>query len=923
MIGTLRSPAKDHGPLQLAVADIGSGVFRVIITEIAPLYDRYIARDALARGIGPLKLENAILLLDVDYASLVIKDSSKRIRVWFSPFRLEYMNMNDDNVLAVMNEHSRLFIEELRKKPTPEPTQEPSPSPKESEGGAPSASPEGSSSDAPKESPTESVASQADYDIDDDEYDYEGDDEEGNDDGVTSKLAEVEEPSPEDTCSGCWEEKFQSHTDSKPRGPESVGVDISFPFADNLYGLPERTARFSLEDTVDVDGNVVSEPYRLYNLDVFEFELDKPLGLYGSIPFLMARKGKDTVGMLWLNSAETYVDVRASKEEAGKDTHWYSESGIIDVYFIPGPSSANVFRQYLRITGAPAMAQRFALGYHQCRWNYRDEEDSKGVDAGFDERDIPYDVLWLDIEHTDGKRYFTWDYSRFPDPTALQNHIAARGRKMVTIVDPHIKRDNKYPLHRFATEQKYYVTKPNGKPFDGWCWPGSSSYMDFTSPKVRTAWASRFNPTDYPHFTKHLYTWNDMNEPSVFNGPEGTMQKDLIHLGNTEHRHVHNLYGHYFMQATFQGLKNGHGGNDRPFVLSRSFFAGSQRYGAIWTGDNTANWEHLESSVRMLLALQISGMIFSGADVGGFFGNPGTDLLTRWYQVGAFQPFFRGHAHLDTDRREPWLFGEPYTGIIAKAIRTRYEYLPLWYTLFCGNALGRKYGFRESMQGPPMRPMWWEFPEDKGSDLDQKQWMVGNALLVAPVMTEGITKHKIWVPEGAVWYDLFNPDGFGTKVKGAGDVEIEVGLERMVVFQRGGTIVPKLERRRRSTLAMGTDPFTLVVALNGEGEAVGELYLDDGRSYDHEKGKFVLREFRFGNGELHARTIKGGEEEFEGSEVMVERIVILGYGNKGADKAVVEGREVGITYVEETGVVVVRQPLVKAGKGEWTLKILN
>lgn len=913
LVGRLECDAVDHPPLRLAIADIGSGVFRVIVDEIAPLYDRPIVRDALANGVEPkhLQEENAFLLKDVGHTTLIVKGSPTLIRVWWKPFRVEYLRDKDEKVLASINGQSRLFIERQIKKPTPSPTPE----------DAGSESPEVSSEDAagagspsvvPDVSPADTGAKHADYDMDD-EYHYDEDGDPGAEDNTPSPSPET----PEDDCDGCWEERFQSHTDPKLRGPESAGADISFPFADHIYGIPERTTRFSLEDTVDAEGNVVSEPYRLYNLDVFEFELDKPLGLYGSIPFLTARNGKDACGMVWMNSAETYVDVRGTKEPVGKATHWYSETGAIDIYLIPGPTPGDVFKQYLRLTGKPAIPQRFALGYHQCRWNYRDEEDSKAVDAGFDERDIPYDVLWLDIEHTDGKRYFTWDYSRFPDPTALQNHIASRGRKMVTIVDPHVKRDNKYSLHRFATERNYYVMKPDGKPFDGWCWPGSSSYFDFASPEIRAAFAGRFNPTDYPHFTEHLYTWNDMNEPSVFNGPEGTMQKDLIHVGNVEHRHVHNIYGHYFMQATFEGLLKGHGGNDRPFVLSRSFFAGSQRYGAIWTGDNTANWEHLESTVRMLLPLQITGMVFSGADVGGFFGNPSAELLSRWYQAGAFQPFFRGHAHLDTNRREPWLFGEPYTSIIAKAIRTRYEYLPLWYTLFAGNALGAEYGFEDSGRGPPMRPVWWEFPEDKGSDTDETQWMVGNALLVSPVLKEGASKHTVRLP-GGVWYDLFAPGEFGKRVSGSGAVELATPLERMVVLQRGGAIVAKLERRRRSTRAMGRDPLTLVVGLDAGGAARGELYLDDGRSYDHGRGHYAVRRFAFADGALTASTAGGGEKAFEGSEAAVERVVVLGWGG-GLRRVTADGREVG--FERDGDVVTVRRPGVKAGHGEWVVRL--
>lgn len=893
-------------------------------------------------------LSKEVLYRDVSNAVLYVRHLHWKLVIYYQPFRIELLHSLDGTLLASFNAESRMQMDAFDERPpspspSPSPLLSPSPIPSPSNLSDDTANKEDSAdnvedtkSDGTVKDPphpntadgtdTGDVGDGLDDDISDAQFngdDYEYDMDDGASHEKPSQSPNNLEPSVS-TCDGCWQETFKTHTDSKLRGPESVGVDVNFPFANHLYGIPERTSKFSLGDTVDDNDEILSEPYRLYNLDVFEFELDKPFGLYGSVPFIIARKGKMNMGMLWLNTAETYVDIKSNQSDSsgiGKRTHWYSETGLIDTFLIPGPTLTDVFKQYLSLTGAPAMPQRFALGYHQCRWNYRDEQDAKSVDAGFDDRDIPYDVLWLDIEHTDGKRYFTWDLGRFPDPTGLQNHIAARGRKMVTIIDPHVKRDNKYSLHRIAQEKKLYVTKPDGKAFDGWCWPGSSSYFDFTCPRVRDVWGSRFNPIDYPHFTEHLYTWNDMNEPSVFNGPELTMQKDLIHVGNTEHRHVHNYYGHFFMEATFEGLKKGHGGNDRPFVLSRSFYAGSQRFGAVWTGDNTATWDHLESSVRMLLSLQISGIIFSGADVGGFFGNPSAELLTRWYQAGAFQPFFRGHAHMDTNRREPWLFGEPYTTHISTAIKARYQFIPFWYTLFAGNALKSTVGFKEGNAGPPMRPMWWEFGEDPECDSNQRQWMIGNALLVAPVVNEGASTHDLYVPSGEEWYDLYNPNGYGMKVNNVGRMSIPVTLGRMVVFQKGGTIVPKQERLRRSTVAMSKDPFTLVVALNASGEAEGELYLDDGRTYDYESSSYTLRYFKYSGDELVVETISGGEKEYVGNNAEIERIVIFGFGEKGPKGVKSEEKCMEFVFAKATGALTIQRVGLAAGKGSWKISV--
>ncbi|GFY87476.1 glycosyl hydrolases family 31 protein [Actinidia rufa] len=494
-----------------------------------------------------------------------------------------------------------------------------------------------------------------------------------------------------------WEERFRGHTDTRPYGPQSISFDVSFYGADFVYGIPEHATSLALKPTSG-PGVEESEPYRLFNLDVFEYLHESPFGIYGSIPVMISHgKARGTSGFFWLNAAEMQIDVLGSgwdaesgialpSDQSRIDTLWMSEAGVIDAFFFVGPGPKDVVRQYTSVTGTPAMPQFFATAYHQCRWNYRDEEDVAQVDSKFDEYDIPYDVLWLDIEHTDGKRYFTWDRVLFPHPEEMQNKLAAKGRHMVTIVDPHIKRDESFHLHKEATQKGYYVKDATGKDYDGWCWPGSSSYPDMLNPEIRSWWADKFSLENYVGSTPSLYIWNDMNEPSVFNGPEiwleleqgpnkqcnsgvekktrrpvsvfvvfmeeheekyvnkdslakVTMPRDALHYGGVEHRELHNAYGYYFHMATADGLVKREG----------------------WEGqairDNTAEWEHLRVSVPMILTLGLTGITFSGADVGGFFGNPEPELLVRWYQLGAYYPFFRAHAHHDTKRREPWLFG--------------------------------------------------------------------------------------------------------------------------------------------------------------------------------------------------------------------------------------------------------------------------
>lgn len=181
----------------------------------------------------------------------------------------------------------------------------------------------------------------------------------------------------------------------------------------------------------------------------------------------------------------------------------------------------------------------------------------------------------------------------------------------------------------------------------------------------------------------------------------------------------------YMTRATHNGLI-AHRPNLRPFILTRAFFVGSQRYCAAWTGDNMAKWEHMKATVPMLLSLSVVGMTFSGADVPGFFFNAESDqLVVRWYQAAVFQPFFRAHAHIDTKRREPWMFNDQTKLQLRDAIRTRYHYLPYMYTLF----------YENSLQGMPvMRPLWFHFPSDLQTFSMDESYLLGDALLVHPVL---------------------------------------------------------------------------------------------------------------------------------------------------------------------------------------------
>ena len=398
-------------------------------------------------------------------------------------------------------------------------------------------------------------------------------------------------------------------------------------------GLPERTSGLVLQDG----------SYELWNLDV-QYTLDNKNSLYGIVPIIVGLgKSEDaSSGVLWLNPSHTRVQVTNDGDEGTVTSEWVAKRGCSQFALYPGGASTlDVLRQHAHFTGKPFFPPLFSLGYHQCRWSYKTQEDVLGVSKRLQEENMPCDSLWLDIDHADRKHYFTWDPRNFPDPVAMQDELKQRGRHLVAITDPHISTSKGYRVHDEAEAKGFFVkTEQGDRSFKGHCWPGESSWVDFLNPAARDWYSGQFDLAVYQGSTARMFTWIDMNEPSVFSGPRLTMPDNAKHHDGTPHVEVHNIYGHLQCLAAHNGLQRRSDGKERGFVLSRSFFAGSQRYAAIWTGDNKARWEYLSASIHMLLSMSMGGIPFVGADVGGFFPqygerNPKTehDLMARWWQV--------------------------------------------------------------------------------------------------------------------------------------------------------------------------------------------------------------------------------------------------------------------------------------------------
>lgn len=611
---------------------------------------------------------------------------------------------------------------------------------------------------------------------------------------------------------------FNSEDDDK-----SIAIDFSFPTATTAYGIPEHAESLSLKSTASLG----LDPYRLYSSDYPGYDISTQEALYGAVPVLYGHGLERTSGIFWLNSAQTFVDIEKTESE-GVRALFISESGIMDIFALPGPTLDASVKQYVSLTGTAPLPQYYTLGHHQCRWSYMSQEDVETVVEKFDEFELPFDVIWLDIDYTNGYRYFTWNTVTFPNPVAMQEKINDSGRKAVMIVDPHIKVDSDYFVWETANAEGYFVKDSNGDNYEAECWPGLSSWLDFFNTEAVEYYVSLFSMDNYEDVTDIVQIWNDMNEPAVFEVDEKTFPRDLVHSGDILHRDVHNMYGFTQTVATYRALRERYGDTQRPFTLTRSHFAGNQRYSAVWTGDNLASWEHLRISFPMCLTEAISGISFCGADVGGFSGNPSEELAQRWYQAGAWLPFFRAHSDMYAERREPYLYeSDEVVDRIRDALNMRYSFLPVWYTLFYEH---ERYG------NPVIVPISYHYPSEPETLEMDDQWLVGRDILVHPVAEESAEEVEVYLPGGSneIWFDITNNLAY----QGYGYYKIAVTMDSVPVYHRGGSIIAKKNVVRQSSAFTHSDPYTIYVFLDVNDEATGTLYIDDFESFKYQNGEY-------------------------------------------------------------------------------------
>ena len=573
---------------------------------------------------------------------------------------------------------------------------------------------------------------------------------------------------------------------------------------------------------------------------------DDSITYYKTIPFYVALKEEATYGIFFDNSFRSYFDMG---KEMGDRIFFGAIGGQIQYYFIPGENIKEVVKNYTALTGRMEMPPLWSLGYQQCRFSYFSQEEVRELVKTFEEKDIPLDVVYLDIDYMDGFRVMTFKTPNFDDAAGLISDLKEKGIRTITIIDPGVKVDEEYDVFKRGKEGNHFTKKLDGEMFIGAVWPGDSAFPDFSNKDCREWWKSELKKFISEHGMDGI--WNDMNEPCVFNNDHKTMLETCLHNsdnGVIEHKEFHNRYGFEMSRCSKEAQEELHP-NERGFSMTRATYAGGQRYSSVWTGDNMSLWSQMRMSISMNANLGISGFSFVGNDVSGFGLDSSEELFIRWMEMGPFIPIFRNHSNMYTRRQEPWAFGPRAEKIAKKSIELRYELLPYIYDLYY---ISHKEGL------PIFRPMIMEYEKDMNLLNMREQFMLGENMIVAPVLYEGERSKTVYLPKGS-WFNYFTME----KLQGGKWYKLPCELDEILVFVKEGAIIPTYNKKFRNVKER---PKNILLKVFGE-NAKGFHYNDDGHSMEYLEGKYTYMDIKVVDGKEELKLINNGysieEIEFE------------------------------------------------------------
>ncbi|MEO6489160.1 MAG: TIM-barrel domain-containing protein [Ferruginibacter sp.] len=580
---------------------------------------------------------------------------------------------------------------------------------------------------------------------------------------------------------------------------------------ERFIGLGEKTGN------LDRHGN----GYTNWNTDAYGYATGQD-PIYSSVPFYIGIHHDINYGIFLDNTYQTDFNFGASND---RFSSFGARNGEMNYYFIYHDNVQGIIKAYTWLTGRMKLPPLWSLGYQQNRYTYYPDTEVIRIAETLREKKIPADGITLDIHYMDRYQLFTWDKQRFPDPKKMTSRLKALGFETTVIVDPGIKIEPGAAAFERGLKENVYIKYSDGKNYAGQVWPGWCYFTDYTSEKGRNFWRR-----EVKFFSENGVKgiWNDMNEIATWGQKMSTNVIFDFEGHKASHLQAHNVYGSLMARTSYEGAKAAT--NERPFILTRAGYAGMQRYTAIWTGDNRSEDDHMLLGVRLLNSLGLSGVPFTGMDVGGFIGTPTPQLYARWIQLGAFTPYFRNHSALNTRSAEPWTFGEEVTDISRNYIGLRYKLMPYLYSTF----------YEATQNGMPVsRSLAIEYTFDPQvyRSTFQNQFLFGQSLLIIPL--ESVTQlAKIYLPKGK-WYNLYNDEIQD------GDTErlIEAPSDKLPVYVKEGSIIP-MQSLIQTTAEIPSDTLSIHI-YKGATLNTWQYYEDDGRSFENEKGVYYQRQLSY------------------------------------------------------------------------------
>ena len=552
--------------------------------------------------------------------------------------------------------------------------------------------------------------------------------------------------------------------------------------------------------------------------------------LYKSINYLLLRSNKKFFGVFFPSTFRLTFD--ACKTDLHKLTVNNFEEEQ-DMFLVLGDDIKEVTRSYSELVGHPYFIRMKMLGYQQSRWSYENEEMVKTLRDNFIKHEIPLDYIHLDIHYMDGYRDFTIDKTRFPDIKALSEELKKDEIELVGINDAAIKEDPEFGLYKYLEDNHLFGTL-DGKTYINAVWPGDSgfpNYFDDKCKKYFESYASKFLDD-----TGISGIWCDMNEPASFNGPLPDEVDFTFGKRKLLHKEAHNVYAEHMVKSFVNTFKKK---NIRPYLFSRAAFATTAKYAFVWNGDNFSLWHHLRYSIPQILSLSMSGFMFNGVDIGGFGGDSNKELLIRWLEANLFVPFLRNHSTLHTKAQEPYAYDEETLNIFKKFLKIRYEFIPYLYNL----------AQEMSFKGEPIvSPLFYHFEDDENTLEINDEYMVGDSLLVAPILDKDARRRMIYLPKGT-WIDLFT----GKKYIGGKYIIFTENLAESGYFIKNNTLIPMFENLKH---IKKSEIDTLVIKVFGNSGKV-KIYEDDGETLDYEKGIYNIYEARVNKDKFTFKKVKG------------------------------------------------------------------